>query len=104
QTRERIAPPGTVVDLVAHRLAVLAVARHRDAGLDLAAHDVGHALAQLGLERGLVGLARFVLGVGRDEIVGPRQAAGVAGQDGIASLLYSQRPFNLAGFGFLWEA
>ena len=47
QPRERVAPPGAVVDLVAHRLAVLAVARHRDAGGDLAAHDVGHRLRKL---------------------------------------------------------
>src|ERR1700730_19145428 len=36
QPREGIAPPGAVVDLRAHRLAVLAIARHSDAGGKLA--------------------------------------------------------------------
>jgi hypothetical protein len=82
---EGVAPPGAVVDLVAHRLAVFAVARHGNARRGLAAHHVGHARSQGLLERRLVGLARLALTVGLDQAVGPRQAAGVAGEDAIAA-------------------
>ena len=85
EARERIAPPGAVVDLGAHRLAVLAVARHGDAGGDLAAHDVAHRRGERLLERGLVDLAGLALMVGVDESVGARQAAGVAGEDAVAA-------------------
>src|SRR5262249_13446276 len=100
----RIAPPGAVVDLVAHRLAVLAVARHGDTGFDLAAHDVGHSRSELLLERRLVGLARFARPIGLDEIVRPRQAAGVAGEGAIAALAHGQRPLNRAGLRFSAKA
>src|SRR5262249_53233145 len=89
EPREGVAPPGTVVDLVAHRFAVLAVARHGDAGRGLAAHDVRPRLGELLLERRLVDLAGLAAGVGFDQLVGARQAAGVAGDDVVAARLHA---------------
>ncbi len=54
QAAERVAPPGAVVHLVAHRLAVLAVAGDGDADLDLASDDIAHRVGELALEAGLV--------------------------------------------------
>src|SRR6266700_3301467 len=92
QPLEGVAPPGAVVDLRAHRLAVLAVPWHGDAGGHLAAHDVAHRRAERFLERRLVDLAGLALMVGFDESVGPRQAAGVAGEDAIAAGLHVSAP------------
>ncbi len=92
QPREGIAPPGAVVDLGAHRLAVLAVARHGDAGGHLAAHDVAHGRRERFLERRLVDLASLALMVGLDKVVRPRQAAGVAGEDAIAAASHVSAP------------
>src|SRR5258708_23015397 len=61
QPLKGIAPPGAVVDLRAHRLAVLAIARHGDAGGHLAAHDVARRPAERCLEPRLVDLARLAL-------------------------------------------
>ena len=47
QTLERIAPPGTVVHAMPHRLAKLAVARNGDTEVLLAADDLRHARATL---------------------------------------------------------
>src|SRR4029077_10437162 len=58
QPQERVAPPCPVIDAVAHRLAVLAVARHVDAEFALAAHDLAHRRSEPLLDGAVVvGLA-----------------------------------------------
>src|SRR5579883_1591694 len=107
QAGEGVAPPGAVIDLRAHRLAVLAVARDGDAGRDLAVHDLVDRLGELLLEGSLVDLARLALRVGDDEIVGPRQAARVARQDSVGALAHGLASpltaFELVGLALLGE-
>src|SRR5579872_7615768 len=50
QTIKRVAPPGPVIDLVAHGFAKLAVARHIDPAFRLPAHDIDDGSAQRLLE------------------------------------------------------
>jgi hypothetical protein len=76
-------------------VAVLTVVHEVDAGIALAPDHVGHRGAQLLLIRALRLIGRVVgclLGCGAprveaDEVLGPRQASGVAGQDPVGHLL-----------------
>jgi hypothetical protein len=81
-----IAPPRAVIDPLRHRLAELAVAGDVDAGLLLAAHDIADSGAEGRRECRLVDRLVLVKGaVGFDQLVGTRQAAGMAGEDVIAA-------------------
>src|SRR6202034_1110857 len=83
---EAIAPPGPIVDFVAHGLAELAVTRHVDADFLLPAHDIAHRRFEGLLESPLVGgFAGFALAIGFDQVVGTRQATGVTGQNVVAA-------------------
>ncbi len=84
QPLERVRPPGAVVDRGAHRLAVLAVADHRDAGVELAPDDARHLLAEHLLEplgSGALGPRR----VGGDELGCARERPGVARLDAVGA-------------------
>ena len=81
---EHVRPPGPVVVAVAHRVAELAVVDEVDPELALLGDDVRDRLGELGLvARLVVELAQAALQVERDELLRPRQAARVAGQDPI---------------------
>src|SRR5262249_30333672 len=89
QALERVAPPRAVVHALAHGLAVLAVAGDVAAGGLLPAHDVLHGQTQSILIAGLVlRLARLPAAVQLDQLVRPRQAAGVAGEDPLLAALH----------------
>jgi len=77
---KRIIPPGTVIDPTPDRLPELAIARDVDPELSLAAHDAAHRGAQRLLKFPRVDrLARVAGPVGLDQVVGARQAPGMAG-------------------------
>src|SRR4029077_477788 len=79
---EAVAPPSPVVDLVAHRFAELAITGHIDADGPLLAHHVRHRRLEVILEAPVVGcLPGVARPIGLDQVVGTREAAGVAGQD-----------------------
>ncbi len=89
QALEGVAPPRPVVDACAHGVAVLTVVGDVDPDLGLAAHDLDRRLAQALLVGALVvGLAVEPPAVELDQVVGPGQAARVAGQDPIAALTH----------------
>src|SRR5262249_33811732 len=99
---ERIAEPGAVVDPMPHRLAELAVARNVDAGLALTADHVDYrCLQQLLKARLIQALAGLPLAIGFDQVVRPRQASNVAGEDMIAAVAYTAcsqlQPMMLSG-------
>ena len=77
---EAIAPPRPVVDLVAHRLAELAVARDVDADVLLLADNVDHGRLPASCRTAASSLAcaGFARAVGFDQIVRSRQAARLA--------------------------
>ncbi len=86
---ERIAPPRAVVHALAHGLAELAVARHVDARRPLAPDDLDDGGRQPRLVGGLVTrLAGLPCAIQLDEIVWPRKAAGLSGEDASAALLH----------------
>ena len=71
------------------RLRHLAVVDEVDAGLDLLPHDLGHRLAHALAECGRLDRHALLLGVhGADEIVGPRQGAGMRGQKALRAALH----------------
>src|SRR5207244_7954318 len=78
QPQERVAPPRSVIDAVAHRLPVFAVARHVDAEIALAAHDLADLGPQLLLDAAVViDLTRLTSPIGLDQRIRARQAAGM---------------------------
>src|SRR5208282_6590582 len=86
QTVERVAAPRAVIDALPHRLAELAVARDVDAEIPLMAHDIANCRAKPLLKFGLGACPiSFAEPVGLDQIVGARQAAGMAGQDAVGA-------------------
>src|ERR1700722_13890379 len=71
---------------MAHRLAELAVARNVDADVFLLANDVDDGFLQRFLKGAFVSRRIGFAGrVGAQEIVGPRQAASLAGKDMVAA-------------------
>ena len=70
-------------------LALLAVADHVHAGLDLLPHDVGDGPTDARLECGRIGRdTRVVRLEHRDQVGGPGQAARVRGQDTVGASLH----------------
>ena len=83
---EAIAPPGPVIDLVAHRFAEFAVARNVDPDVFLLTDNVDDGFLQRLLKGTIVArLVRFASGIGGDQIVRPRQAARLAGENVVAA-------------------
>jgi len=84
---KHIGPPGRVVDLAAHGVAILTVVGDVDTGIPLASYQVRDGVPQPVLKRPLVeGLAaREAGGIQLDQVARPRQAAGVASQNAIAA-------------------
>src|SRR4029453_17136877 len=77
-----VAPPRAVVDLLTHRVAVLAVVGKVDPQVALTADDLDRGVVQLLRVGGLVdALALDAAAVELDEVVGARKAPGVAGPD-----------------------
>src|SRR6266403_4596112 len=93
QALKRVIPPGAVVDPITDRLAKLAVARDVDPERLLMADDILHRPAQCLLKRAIVDrLASFARPVGLDQVVGTRQATGVAGQDVVGAGSHGSAP------------
>src|ERR1019366_2010674 len=89
QALEDVGPPRAVVVVVAHRMAVLAVVDEVDAALLLTGNEIDHRIPQLLLVAGLVDLpAARASVVERDQPLGTRQAADVAGQDSLRAPLH----------------
>ena len=87
---ERVAEPGAVVDPVPHRFAELAVTRNVDAGLPLATDHIDNRALQQFLKARLIhSLPGRALAIGLDQVVRPRQASDVAGEDVIAAVAHA---------------
>jgi hypothetical protein len=85
---EHVGPPRPVVVALAHRVAVLAVVDQVDAHLALARDHVRDRRAQVAQVLRLVGeLPRRALAVQRNQVLGSRQAARVAGKDPVRHCL-----------------
>ncbi len=87
--------PGEARPCIGHpvELAVLAVADDVDLGVDLLLDHLGDGPADTRRERlGVVGFTQFLGVEHRDEIAGPRQAAGVGGEDPARAALHSFGP------------
>jgi len=75
------------------RLAHLAVAHHVDARRPLPFHDLPHGTVSARLQACLVYRLAFRLAEHHlDEVVRPRQAPGVRGQNAIGAALHAQSP------------
>ena len=75
------------------RLAELAVVDHVHARVRLLPHDLGHRGPGAGGEGGAVDRHPFLPGEHRPhQVVGPRQAAGVRGEEPIATLSHARHP------------
>jgi hypothetical protein len=89
QALERVAPPGAVVDALAHGLAVLAVAGDVDARGLLPSHDLLDRRAQaLLVSRLILRLTRLACPVELDQIVRARQAAGMTRDDALSAVFH----------------
>ncbi len=98
QPMEGVRPPGAVVHLLAHGLAVFAVVRHVDAGVPLPPHQAGHCRPQPARERRLVHRSAGQPGpVELDQVVGPRQAPRVRGQDPVIASSHRRSPIVTRG-------
>jgi hypothetical protein len=74
-------------------LAHLAVVDDTDAGVDLLARDLGHGGADARGERGRVDRHAFLPGEHRtDQVVGPREAAGVGREEAVGAALHGAYP------------
>ena len=97
----RAAEPGQAILDVGGvaRLAELAVVDHVHAGVRLLPHDLGHRGPDAGGERGAVDRHPFLPGEHRPhQVVGPRQAAGVRGEEPFAALSHAKH-LSAAGTG-----
>ena len=90
EARIDVGPPRAEIHRAPHRLAILAVVDDIDAGLGLLTDDVvnGRAQPRLQLLVGCVGR------IERHQIVRPRQAADVSGENSLVASLHARLPLR----------
>jgi hypothetical protein len=103
QALEGIAPPRTVIHPVPHRFAVFAVAGDVDPEFVLPPHDIDGRGAELRLQTRLVHrLTGATCLIGLDQLVRPRQAASMAGQDALVAAFHGCPPDAPRAYTEVW--
>ena len=100
EPRPGIALPRAVIDRAGRRLAELAVIDDVDADRRLARRDLAHGIGKpRGIFLGVEIRARDLGAVDLDQPLGPRQAAGVRGENSVGAALHGFLPRRLNRMG-----